>query len=429
MTRTDSLTAQTVGRARLAVFAVFALAGAAFSAVATRIPDLRQSLDLTPGDLGVTLLAMSVGSLLGMPLAGRATAALGVRRTVVTGATSAAVGLLLLAWTIDAVSSRPGVMVALLLLGLGVGVWDVAMNLEAAVVERLWGRSVMPHFHAAFSAGTVLSALLGAALIAAGVPTWVHLGGAAVLAYGWVLASVRAFLPAMVHAADDPAGDSELPVRRSGGAAGRQRAGARTTARPVSAARATPRSAWTEPRTLLIGVLTLCAAFTEGTANDWLAVALIQGYDLPNWAGVLGFASFLTFMTVGRVVGAGLLDRYGRVVVLRALFCLGVLGAALVILGGPVLAFVGAALWGLGASLGFPVGMSAASDDPRRAAARVSVVATIGYLAFLAGPPTLGLLGDHVGVLNALAAVAVLSAVALAVVPAARETRGPHVGR
>ena len=80
-------------------------------------------------------------------------------------------------------------------------------------------------------------------------------------------------------------------------------------------------------------------------------------------------------------------------------------------------------VWGLGASLGFPVGMSAAADDPARAAARVSVVSTIGYGAFLAGPPLLGWLGDHVGTLDALLAVAVLMVPAALTVFAARPRR------
>ena len=77
----------------------------------------------------------------------------------------------------------------------------------------------------------------------------------------------------------------------------------------------------------------------------------------------------------------------------------------------------------MGASLGFPVGMSAASDDPRRAAVRVSVVSTIGYLAFLAGPPFLGFLGNHVGVLHSLLLVGGLAVIALLLVPVTREQR------
>jgi cyanate permease len=83
-------------------------------------------------------------------------------------------------------------------------------------------------------------------------------------------------------------------------------------------------------------------------------------------------------------------------------------------------AFAGVVFWGLGASLGFPVGMSAASDDPFRAPARVSVVASIGYCAFLSGPPLIGFLGDHVTVRTALLVVAVLLIVSLAVADAIR---------
>ena len=86
-------------------------------------------------------------------------------------------------------------------------------------------------------------------------------------------------------------------------------------------------------------------------------------------------------------------------------------------------------LWGLGASLGFPVGMSAAADDPQRAAARVSVVATVGYAAFLAGPPLLGALGDEVGTLRALLAVAVLLVPALLALGAVREPARATVPR
>jgi MFS family permease len=176
----------------------------------------------------------------------------------------------------------------------------------------------------------------------------------------------------------------------------------------------------------MIGVLTLVAAFTEGTANDWVSVAFVEGYHLPTWAGVLGFATFLSFMTIGRILGTQLLDRYGRVPVLRVMLVLAGLGSLLVVFGTMPLAFLGAAIWGVGVSLGFPVGMSAAADDPARAAARISVVATIGYTAFIAGPPLLGFLGDHYGILRALLAVGAMLVVALLVLPAVREPEGRH---
>jgi MFS family permease len=164
---------------------------------------------------------------------------------------------------------------------------------------------------------------------------------------------------------------------------------------------------------LLIGIFVLAFAFAEGTASDWVAVALVDDYRAPPALGTLAFAVFLAAMTAGRWVGPGLLDRFGRVTVVRSTAALGVVGLAIFVFGGATpLAFVGAALWGAGASLGFPVGMSAGADEPARAAARVSVVASIGYCAFLAGPPVIGFLGQQLTVLRALTTVAVLLAIA-----------------
>jgi MFS family permease len=170
--------------------------------------------------------------------------------------------------------------------------------------------------------------------------------------------------------------------------------------------------------------MVLALALTEGVANDWLALALVDGYGVEHWVGVAGFAVFVTAMTAGRFVGPVLLDRFGRAPVLWATMAAAAGGVTLIVVGGHVLLVVlGIVLWGVGASLGFPVGMSAAADDPRRAAARVSVVSTIGYAAFLAGPPFLGFVADQVGTLDALLVVALVLLPSAAVVPSAREPR------
>ena len=357
-------------------------------------------MSLSAGQLGITLLAISFGSLVGLPAAGWVSHRVGAAPAVASGLIVAVSGLIVVGAGVDVLASQPAVMAGLALSGLGIGVWDVGMNLEGASVERLLGRSIMPRFHAAWSGGTVLSALVGSALSGAQVPVLIHLLVTNALVAALGLVALRSFLPRVAEEepdrTTDPAGEP-APADEPGTA-----------------------SAWLEPRTLLVGLVTMVAAFTEGTANDWLSVAFVEGHGLPTWAGVLGFATFLSAMTLGRVVGTRWLDRYGRVAVLRVLFVLALAGAALVVFGGAGLAFVGAALWGVGASLGFPVGMSAAADEPARAAQRVSVVATIGYLAFLAGPPLLGFVGDRVGVLRALLVVGALVVVALLALPAVR---------
>jgi MFS family permease len=180
-------------------------------------------------------------------------------------------------------------------------------------------------------------------------------------------------------------------------------------------------SAWRDSRTVLIGVVVLGATLTEGAGNDWIAKASVDGLGTTESTGALMFALFVLAMTAMRFLGGRVIDKYGRVAVLRASMAAAAAGLCLFVLAGNAwLAAGGAALWGVGAALAFPMGMSAAADDPQRAAARVSVVSTLGYISFLAGPPLLGYLGDLTGIHHALLAILAPILVALLLAGAAK---------
>ena len=371
-------------RATLSVYAVFFGAGFAFASWASRIPQVRDGLHLSPASLGLLLLSIAGGSIVALPLAGMVVARLGAARTITVMAVVTAGGL-----AIAAVGLRFGVapvVAGLILLGAGNGTWDVAMNVEGAFVEQRLARSIMPRFHAGFSIGTVAGALLGAGMVLAGVSVTVHLLIVAALIACTVPWAVRWFLTvtAPAHHGDEPTGH--------------------------------PLAAWKEPRTLVLGLLVFCMAFIEGTGNDWLGVAVIDGYDASPAVGSLTLGIFLGAMTTGRWFGPALLDRFGRVASVRGSGILACVGLLLVVFAGSLpLAMAGAVLWGLGGALGFPVGMSAAAGDSQNAAGRLSVVTSIGYTAFLAGPPFVGLLGNHVGTLHSLLAVAGVASIAVVV--------------
>ena len=384
-----------VERASVAVFAVFFLNGFNFASWASRLPAIRDGLDFSPAQMGLLLLVGSVGSLVALPLSGMVVEALGARRTVLTFAILNATGLVVASVGV-ALGQVLVVGFGLVLFGVGTGVWDASMNVEGADVEQHLGRTVMPRYHAGFSFGTVTAA--GIAAVAAGlhVPVVVHIPLAVVLSVVGVVFAVRLFLP-----------ERDEPEER------------RTADRPEKGARGAM-AAWLEPRTLLIGLVVLAAALTEGAANDWVSLAVVDGFDVGDALGAVAFAVFVTAMTGMRWFGTTLLDRYGRVAVLRLCAGLSLVGLVIFGLAGPLwLALVGIVAWGAGAALGFPVGMSAAADDPLRAAARVSVVSTIGYSAFLAGPPLLGLLAQHVGYRHALLVIIVPIVLGLLVVNAA----------
>lgn len=392
-----------VRRAIAATGVAFSGSGFAFASWASRIPQVKYRLHLDPSELGLLLFAIAAGSLVALPLAGTVVSRFGSERVVRYMAVLFGVALAVVAAGYQ-IGVAP-VAVGLFLLGLANGAWDVAMNVQAALIERRLGRSIMPRFHAGWSFGTVAGALVGAGMVVLHVPVTIHLAAVALALVVVVPLSVRAFLE------DQASSPVSAPVPEREGSA-------RTLRRRRALAH------WREGRTVLIGIFVLAFAFAEGTGNDWISVAVIGSYHTSVAIGTLAYATFLAAMTTGRWMGPVVLERYGRVRTLRTVAGLGVLGIALFVLGPfAAVAFLGVVCWGLGTALGFPVGMSAGADDPAFAAGRVSVVASIGYCAFLAGPPTIGFLGDHLTVHHALAMVALLLGIAVLLAGALRPLR------
>ena len=397
MTATTRLSRPTAWRN--AVFVAFALNGFGISAWVARIPSVRDHLSITVAQVGILIFGISAGSVVGLILASHIVHWLGGRQSIRLALIVAGVALTGVGFGTTILSSFGVVLAALVLYGFCSSICDVAMNVEGAAVERTTGRTIMPLFHASWSLGTVAGAGIGSAAAFAGIdPVW-HLGAVGLLLIIAVPIVAR-FIPDEEHLAEDGSVAAPLTFRDR-------------------------MAIWIEPRTLLIGLIVLGMAFTEGSANDWLALAMVDDRGVDNGQGALLFGVFTVSMTLGRIVGGPLIDRVGRVVALRASGVAAAIGLAIVILVPSVpIAVAGIVLWGIGASLGFPMGMSAAGDDPTRAAARVSAVATIGYVAFLVGPPLIGFVGDRIGLLNALWIVLVLIIVAVLAAPAARERVG-----
>ncbi|NUU06570.1 MFS transporter [Leifsonia sp. C5G2] len=386
---------------RNAVFVIFILSGLALATWVARIPGIRDDLGLgkDPAAIGLLILGMSVGAILGLTVSSPLLVRFGPHRGMVGGLVIVAVGVLLIGSGATLFHSIPSVAVGLILLGFGNGMVDVMMNVEATAVEREIGKTLLPLMHACFSLGTVLGAGIGAAAAALGVPVVWHLVGIAVVLVVIAVVAVR-YIPREAELGDETGPAEKLPFGE------RMRA---------------TLAVWADWRLILIGVVMLGMAFGEGSANDWISLAVVDGHGQENSIGAVVFGFFVAAMTVGRVVGGPVVDRIGRVAAIRITAGMGAVGLVLFILGGPMwVVVIGTVLWGFGVSLGFPLGMSAAADGAANPAARVSAVAIIGYLAFLAGPPLIGFLGQHFGILNALFLVLALLVASFLASPAVR---------
>jgi Major Facilitator Superfamily len=271
-----------VRRAKNAVYIVFISFGFASASWAARIPQVRSALHLSPGVLGLILLSAAIGPAVAIPLTGIAIARVGEARVVAATGIIAALGL-----GIVAVGYRhgiPPVAGGLFVFGFGSGAGDVAMNVQGTVVERALGRAILPRFHAGWSVGTVAGAGIGTAMVAWHVPVTAHLIAVA-LAVGVAIATAtRGFMS--LDAEPVPAG--ALAGRRS------------------------PLAAWTETRTLLIGLFVLCMTVIEGIGNSWLSLGVISGYHAAAVLGTATLSVFLAAMTAGRWFGPRVIDRRGH---------------------------------------------------------------------------------------------------------------------
>ncbi|MFB4262745.1 MFS transporter [Nonomuraea sp. GTA35] len=374
-------------RRRQALFLFFLLPGIAMSSWVTRTPDLRDGLEASTAQMGLILFGLSLGSMIGVLCSGRLVSRFGTRPVMGVGTALIVAGLAVISAG-SLLSSAPLVMAGLFAFGAGMGGGEVAINVDAADVERITGKTTMPILHGCFSLGTVVGSCAGIGATAARLPVHWHLAAVTLIAAAMLLYAVRAI----------PAGTG--------------------TGAPGEAGSGRPRpKLWKDTQLVLIGAIVLAMALAEGAANDWLPLLMVDGHGVDATAGSLVYTGFAAAMTIGRFGGAYFLDRFGRTAVVRASAVSGAIGLLLVIFSdNAVLAGAAVLFWGLGASLGFPVALSAAGETGPDETARVSLVATIGYVAFLVGPPGLGFLGDHWGLRTAMLVVLafVISAVFLA---------------
>lgn len=363
--------------ARAATAAIFCLDGIGVANWVVRIPAVQERLALGTGVLGLALLAMAVGALVAMPVAGRIVARRGSAPVTRAAALAFAATLPLpgLAPTL------PLLVLALLLLGAANGALGVAMNAQAVAVERRYerqaGRPIMSSFHALFSFGGLVGAATGGLAAARGIPPGPHLTGVALLVLAAALAATPRMLPATADASPGTTGRAPLT-------------------RPL----------------LALGVVAFCVLFGEGAMADWTSVYLRDAAGAGPGLAAAGYAAFSLAMAGLRAGGDALTLRLGPRRLVRLAGLLATAGLALATLVPRAgWAIAGFALVGAGFSIVFPTVLTGAGRLPGSApGAAIAAVSTFGYAGFLAGPPVIGLVAEWTGLRGGLAVVLLTTA-------------------
>jgi MFS family permease len=348
---------------------VFFIAGFGMAAWAPLVPFAKARVGVDEGVLGLLLLCLGIGSIVTMPLAGALAARLGCRFVIIVSALLLCLTLPLLAL----VSSLPLLVVTLLVFGAGVGAIDVSMNIQAIIIERVSGQPMMSGFHGLFSLGGIVGA--------AGIATLLSAGASPLIATLVVTAGIVVALAI--------AAPHLLPY-------GSKNEG--------------PSFAFPRGIVLFIGVLCFIMFMTEGAVLNWSAVFLSSARGMePSYAG-LGYAAFALTMTVGRLLGDRIVQRFGGT---NVLICGGLCAAAgfasTALAPTWEVTLLGYALVGVGCSNVVPVLFtSVGRQTAMPESSAVPAITTLGYAGILVGPAAIGFVANAAGLSAAFLIVAFL---------------------
>ncbi len=347
----------------------FGLLGVLMTTFLSRMPTLRDLLEVNAAGLATLLLFGALGALAALMVAGWASARFGARALLWWSSVGSMFALVGVGFA-SAAGSQVLFAVAYFFVSLTYAFSNVPANAEAAEIERLVGRSIMSQFHAGFSVGMGVGLAIGATASHFGMPPVWHYSIVAVAA-----AVARLALTPM--AVIDGMPDARVASKSLGG--------------PFKTAGVE----YSNRRVLLIGAIVFAAAMTEMIAAQWLSLSVVDDFGKAEAMGDIIYWIFVVAMFTVRVNGAAVIDRLGRVVTLRVSTVFAAVGVTL-------FAFtpwfwlvpLAVVLWGIGAALNFPIGFSAAADDPRFAAARVAAVSSFSTVAGLMVPPAVGQLAS-----------------------------------
>ncbi|WP_062294051.1 MFS transporter [Demequina phytophila] len=373
----------------------FAGMGLMLGTYVSRVPSVRDALGVTPAGLAALFIVGSLGGLMAFSLLGGLVARFGSLRLVRV----ASVGIVLAFWAMG-LAAHLGTWIGFALaLFFALGSFETLnalSNAEAATVERHVGRSILSQFHAVFSLALLAGVGIGALYSFADVAVPVHYAvNVTVVGAAYLVLSRVAIL-------DGARPDVDSVERRDG-------------------LFVTLKVAARERRTLALGFILFCAFTVEMGAANWVPLGIVDDFGRTEALAAAFYAFLVVAQSIARLMGTRVVDRWGRVTVLRA--C-----GSLVTVGALIFAFtptfwavpVAMLVWGAGVSMGYPLAISAAADERSHATARVAAVAAFGTIAGLTMPQVIGLIAEQVPLRQALLVSVVAAGAMVALASAAR---------
>lgn len=365
-----------LNRMRMAVSLFYFSMGLTFATWASRIPDIKEALQLSEADLGTVLFSIPCGQLLMMPFSAKMVVRYGSSKTVVVGIVLYIAAMVTLGFG----SERWHLMLSLFCFGIASNFTNISVNTQGLLTEGIFRRPIMSSFHGAWSLAGFTGALIGLLMMNIGFPPRIHFVIVAVFLYLIIAINYRYLVktrPAKPKAVEEERKRSLLP-------------------------KLNPALVW-------LGVIGFCSMVSEGIMFDWSGVYFKEVVKAPESLVIVGYTSFMIMMASGRFIGDKVTARFGRKRVLQV--------SGVLISGGMYLAVflpyiipaaIGFMLVGLGVSTVVPGVYSTAGKTPGIEPSKaLTAVSSVSFLGFLIGPPVIGYIAHAVGLKMSFALIGI----------------------
>lgn len=348
---------QNRNRIRIAVSLFYFCQGLAFASWASRIPIIKERLNLTEGQLGTILLMLPVGQLVTMALSGKLVTTYGSARVLRIVAIIYALILCLIgfaqnAWELGAI---------LFFFGVIGNMCNIAVNTQGVAAEKIFKKSIMSSFHGAWSIAGFTGALIGLLTMNIAVDTIPHFIIIFVLIVINTTINYRYLIPGI-------------------------------------ATEAKKTSFFSKPESSLVqlGIIGFFSMATEGAMFDWSGVYFKEIVHAPEQFIIVGYASFMVMMALGRFIGDAVISRLGRKRTLQIsgiLMFVGMMTSVIFPLFYiSTLAFM---MVGIGVACNVPTVYSVAGQNKKvTPGVALAMVSSISFLGFLMGPPLIGYIAE-----------------------------------
>jgi MFS family permease len=380
-----------IKKAQISVSCIFFCFGLSFITFFSRIIEIRHLLgDIDSAKISYILFACAIGNVSFTPIVGFLIGKTSVRRFM--SLSPIVTGIMMISFSVAVTLGNYILSLVLsVLIGMCFGAFNVTMNIGGIAVEKRAKRTMMPRFHSFFSLGAVTATLVSQSVILFKIPFIIQHLFMGVLVGGVCLFLSRNLYEKMPDVSVHNSGEvGEVSISEH----------LANQAPPVSKSKI-------DTYLILCGIIVMAATLCEGSGNDWIASAVVEGFGVSERVGVSAMSTYLLIVAVTRFFGNSLVDRFGRFPILKFCFCLGLFGVLLFIFTPFLpLIYIAAALWGVGFALAYPIGISMSSEGSENPEFRTSIVASVGIMMNVAGPPIIGLLATAVGIRHALLFIA-----------------------